>query len=180
MDEPPIATLWPMDLLATGLRVLFIGFNPSPASFERGLNYAGRNNRFYAILFHSGLTPVLHSPAESRQFLERYGFGFTNLADRPTQRADELTREEYKTGATRLRSTLRQLRPRVACYVGKGVYEAFSGRHQQVAWGFQPTVQVDGTRDFVAPSSSGLVRMTLQGQVDIYAELATFLVSTHL
>lgn len=39
-------------------------------------------------------------------------------------------------------------------------------------WGFQDEPVVEGVRDFVAPSSSGLVRMKLEEIVSIYAQLA--------
>jgi TDG/mug DNA glycosylase family protein len=160
--------------LRAGLRVIFVGFNPSITSHERGLNYAGRNNRFYRILYESGLTARLYTPEESPHLLEDYGYGFTNLVARPTKRADELTAEEYREGARILREKLKQYRPRVACYVGKGVYERYSGR-RKVQWGFQAEPVLEGVMDFVGPSSSGLVRMTLAEQVSIYAELTKFM-----
>jgi TDG/mug DNA glycosylase family protein len=160
------------DLLAPGLRVLFIGFNPSPASYAQDLNYAGRNNRFYRVLHLAGLTPVLHTPDDSREFIARYRFGFTNLSPRPTARADQISEAEYAAGRERVLRVLRQLRPRIACYVGKGVYERVARRRSGVAWGWQPTDVVDGVLDFVAPSTSGLVRMSLAEQVAIYRKLA--------
>lgn len=158
--------------LRPGLRIVFIGFNPSLTSHERGFNYAGRNNRFYRILYESGLTNRLYRPEESPDLLDAYGYGFTNIVARPTKRADEITREEYRQGRVILQDKLATYRPGVACYVGKGVYAEFSGRRKDVDWGFQASCQVNGVRDFVGPSSSGLVRMTLAEQVAIYRELA--------
>lgn len=158
--------------LTAGMRVLFIGFNPSLTSYARGFNYAGRSNRFYRILFESGLTDERHPPEESPTFLERYQYGFTNIVARPTKRADELTKAEYQAGRLVLIAKLEQYRPEIACYVGKGVYTAFAGAKRQVPWGFQRDPQVSTVRDFVAPSSSGLVRMKLAEQVAIYTELA--------
>ncbi|MCL6454500.1 MAG: mismatch-specific DNA-glycosylase [Alicyclobacillus sp.] len=158
--------------LRPGMRVLFIGFNPSLTSYARGFNYAGRNNRFYRVLYLSGLTDRLYQPEESPQLLDAYGYGFTNIVSRPTQRADEITRAEYAEGRPILRSKLELYRPKVACYVGKGVYAEFSRRRQGVPWGFQAEPQVAGVQDFVAPSTSGLVRMTLQEQVALYRPLA--------
>lgn len=83
--------------LIPGLRVLFIGFNPSLTSYERGFNYAGRNNRFYRILYETGLTERLFRPEESPELLQ-YGYGFTNIVARPTRRADEIRPEEYRKG----------------------------------------------------------------------------------
>ncbi|RIV18578.1 mismatch-specific DNA-glycosylase [Alicyclobacillaceae bacterium I2511] len=157
--------------LREDMRVLFIGFNPSLTSHARGFNYAGKNNRFYPVLFRSGLTHRLYTPEESPYLLEDYGYGFTNIVLRPTARADELAPHEYVTGRAVLRAKLEHHRPRYACYVGKGVYLRFS-RKKFAQWGFQPMNEVSGVCDFVAPSTSGLVRMRLEEQVEIYRQLA--------
>ena len=158
--------------LRTGLHIIFVGFNPSITSYERGFNYAGRNNRFYKVLFESGLTKRLYQPEESPNLLDDYGYGFTNIVMRPTKRADELTAKEYAEGRVVLREKLHQYRPQIACFVGKGVYAEFSKRRQGVSWGFQTDSIVPGVQDFVGPSTSGLVRMRLDEQVRIYEELA--------
>jgi len=158
--------------LRPALRILFIGFNPSLTSYERGFNYAGKNNRFYRVLHESGLTARLYPPEESPYLLDTHGYGFTNIVERPTKRADELTAEEYAEGRSILRDKLIQYLPHIACYVGKGVYQQFSRRHTNVSWGFQPDEVIQGVRDFVAPSTSGLVRMKLLEQTLIYKQLA--------
>jgi len=162
--------------LSPGLRVVFIGFNPSLRSYERGFNYAGRNNRFYQILYLAGLTDRLCSPEDSATFAEDYGFGFTNVVSRPTRRADEITAAEYRAGAAELRLRLRHVRPRFACYVGRGVYAAFVGRTRtQGPWGITEPAIVDGVRDFVAPATSGLVRLSIDEQVRVYRLLSAAL-----
>ncbi|MBX6354194.1 MAG: mismatch-specific DNA-glycosylase [Thermoflavifilum sp.] len=174
MTSEPLA--WRTDVLAPGLRVLFIGFNPSPASYARQANYAGRNNRFYRVLYLAGITPVLHVPEDSRRFVELYRFGFTNLSPRPTARADELTAEEMRSGAHRIRLLLRELQPHIACYVGKGVYQKVAQSTRPVPWGFREGASVvPGVLDFVGPSTSGLVRMRLDEMVDIYRALGNHL-----
>ena len=161
--------------LVPGLRILFIGFNPSLTSYECGFNYAGRNNRFYRILYEAGLTDRLFRPEESPQLLND-GYGFTNIVARPTKRADDIRPEEYRKGRQVLLEKLQQYRPYIACYVGKGVYTQFSRRKgSEVAWGLQKESCVDGVLDFVGPSSSGLVRMKLAEQVAIYRQLAELL-----
>lgn len=159
--------------LTEGLRVIFIGFNPSIRSHELGFNYSGKNNRFYTILHQSGLTERFYAPSESPNLLNDYGYGFTNIVARPTKRADELTREEYAEGRIILRAKLEQYSPKVACFVGKGVYQQFTKR-SNVLWGFQVQEFVPGVREFVGPSTSGLVRMKLAEQVTIYQELAEY------
>lgn len=152
------------------LSILFIGYNPSLRSGETGHHYANPNNRFWKILYHSGLTPRLYKPEEDGKLL-KLGYGFTNIVPRPTRAADEITKEEYEAGKLRLQALLREYRPAVACFVGKGVYVQYSGR-RRIQWGFQPDPLAAGVAEFVAPSSSGLVRMSLEDYAVIFRPLA--------
>lgn len=167
MDEIP-------DHLDHGLQIVFIGFNPSIRSGEVGHHYANPRNNFWRILHQSGLTPRLYDASEDGELL-KLGYGFTNIVARPTRGIDDITREEYNEGREWLRSKLELYRPQVACFVGKGVYTEFS-RRKKVDWGFQGDVSptVDGVREFVAPSSSGLVRMPMEEIIGIYSRLAEF------
>lgn len=160
------------DHLDFGLSIVFIGFNPSIRSGEAGHHYANPRNNFWRILHQSGLTPRLYEASEDQDLL-KLGYGFTNIVARPTRGAEDITREEYKQGRLILRDKLREYRPRIACFVGKGVYTEYSGR-SRADWGFQSESIVDGVIDFVAPSSSGLVRMKMEEIIGIYRELALF------
>lgn len=157
------------DHLAEDLKILFVGFNPSIRSSECGHHYANPNNRFWKILFEAGLTPRKYVPEEDAQLLES-GYGFTNIVERPTKAADEITREEYQKGKEILKQKIVRYRPKVVCFVGKGVYQEYSGR-KSAPWGKQTEPVVPGVIDFVAPSSSGLVRMKMAEIVDIYRRL---------
>lgn len=163
------------DHLDHGLQIVFIGFNPSIRSGEVGHHYANPRNNFWRILHQSGLTPRLYDASEDGELL-KLGYGFTNIVARPTRGIDDITREEYNEGRELLRAKLEQYRPEIACFVGKGVYTEFS-RRSKANWGFQEDVppMVDGVREFVAPSSSGLVRMPMEEIVGIYYRLAEFI-----
>lgn len=161
------------DHIRPGLLVLFIGFNPSIRSGETGHHYANPNNRFWKIIHDAGLTPRRFAPEEDSELLE-LGYGFTNIVPRPTKTAAEITKEEYSLGRVELKRKLERFRPQVACYVGKGVYEQFSGR-KSVEWGEQPESMVAGVTDFVAPSTSGLVRMRTDEMADIFRRLTELL-----
>ncbi|HQA08264.1 MAG TPA: G/U mismatch-specific DNA glycosylase [Syntrophomonadaceae bacterium] len=157
------------DHLRSGLKIVFVGFNPSLRSAEVGHHYANPSNRFWTILFKAGLTPRKYRPEEDHLLLEM-GYGFTNIVERPTRTAAEITREEYQRGRQELRAKIQYYQPKTVCFVGKGVYQEYSGQHQ-IPWGLQTHSIIEGTLDFVAPSSSGLVRMTLDEVVDIYRGL---------
>lgn len=157
------------DHLDYGLTIVFVGYNPSLRSGETGHHYGHPGNRFWRILHQSGLTPRLYKPSEDGELL-KLGYGFTNIVARPTRTAAEITREEYEEGRNLLYNKLAEFRPSYACFVGKGVYTEFS-RLSDVPWGLQERSVVDGVHEFVAPSSSGLVRMPLEEVVGIYTRL---------
>ncbi|MCM3001708.1 MULTISPECIES: mismatch-specific DNA-glycosylase [Paenibacillus] len=161
------------DHLDDGLSILFIGFNPSLQSGETGHHYANPRNNFYRILHRSGLTPRLYDASEDQDLL-KLGYGFTNIVARPTRGVDDIERQEYAEGREILRRKLRQYLPRIACFVGKGVYTEYS-RRSKVDWGFQPDPVIPEIHEFVAPSSSGLVRMPMEEIVGIYRRLAEFI-----
>ena len=159
--------------LKENLDLLFVGFNPSIRSGETGHHFANPNNRFWKILHESGITPRKYNAAEDYKLLD-LGYGMTNIVARPTKAADEITREEYKEGRAELINKISELKPKVVCFVGKGVYQEYS-RKKKLPWGIQEESVVPGTIDFVAPSSSGLVRMKIDEIIQIYAEIPKLL-----
>lgn len=161
------------DHLRENLDVIFVGFNPSIRSSEIGHHYANPNNRFWRILFESGITPRKYETTEDYKLLE-LGFGMTNIVARPTKAADEITKEEYLEGKQELKLKIETYQPKIVCFVGKGVYQQYSGK-KELPWGKQEESIVSGTIDFVAPSSSGLVRMKMDEVVGIYKEIPELL-----
>jgi double-stranded uracil-DNA glycosylase len=161
------------DHLKENLKLLFVGFNPSIRSSELGHHYANPNNRFWKILYLAGITPRKYEAFEDEKLLD-IGFGFTNIVARPTKAADEITKEEYKEGKGILKLKIEMYKPKVICFVGKGVYQEYSGQ-KNVPWGKQETPVVPDTIDYVAPSSSGLVRMKLEEITHIYRGIIDYI-----
>lgn len=157
------------DHLRKYLDVVFVGYNPSLKSAETGHHYANLRNRFWTVLYESGLTPRKYSPYEDFKLLD-LGYGFTNIVARPTRSVSEITKAEYEEGRIRLREKLEWYKPKIVCFVGKGVYEQYS-RKRRISWGKQENSMIDGIIDFVAPSTSGLVRMKTEEIIEIYKEL---------
>lgn len=155
------------------LKILFVGFNPSIRSSQTGYHYANPTNRFWKILHQAELTPRKFLPEENSKLLE-LGFGLTNIVARPTKEAAEITNEEYRIGAEKLRRKILRLQPAAVCFVGKGVYQQYS-KKRIVPWGEQKDPVIPGIAEFVAPSSSGLVRMKLAEIVEIYKGLQQYL-----
>ncbi len=158
------------DVLDYDLKIVFVGFNPSIRSSKTGHNFANPRNRFWKILHQSGLTDRMYTPGEDRILLDKFGYGFTNIVERPTKEAAEITNKEYKVGKEKLVKKLNRYQAEVVCFVGKGVYNQYSGR-RKVGWGLQDDPVGSGMKEFVAPSSSGLVRIKLEEIVRIYKQL---------
>jgi TDG/mug DNA glycosylase family protein len=107
--------------------VLFCGINPSLMSAERGHHFARPGNRFWPALHGSGFTPRLLSPDEDGT-LPEYGLGITNLVDRPTRAAVELSAEELKAGAGALALLAQRYEPAVIAVVGLSAWRIVHGR----------------------------------------------------
>jgi len=141
------------DVIAPGLTVLFCGINPGLYSAATGHHFARPGNRFWPALHRSGFTPRQLRPSEQDLLLD-YGLGITNIVPRATARADELTLDELRAGATRLTTLATENRPRFVAIVGISAYR--TGFHRPHATiGDQPEPIAD-SRLWVLPNPSGL------------------------
>jgi len=161
------------DLLGPGIRLLFVGYNPSVRAARLGHYYAGRNNRFWELLAAGGLTPRRLAFAEDA-LLPGLGIGITDLAKRPTRAAHDVTAAEFRAGAARVRTLVERLRPEVVAYNGKGVYLRAAGV-ARAPWGLQESSLVPGVADFVLPSPSGLARIPFAEKARWYTALRRLL-----
>ena len=85
------------DVLGPGLRVLFCGINPGLYSAAIGHHFGRPGNRFWPVLHLAGFTERQLSPFEDAELL-RYGCGITNVVDRASATAAELSAAELKAG----------------------------------------------------------------------------------
>lgn len=157
------------DIIKPNLNILFVGFNPGLRSAETGQHFAGHSNRFWKLLAESGLTSIQLRPAQANELL-CYGYGITNIVDRPSRTAAEITKQEFQAGKILLRNKLALYRPRIACYAGIGVYREIDGA-KEIFCGMQNSSSVPGIIDFVVPSPSGLNRISFGEQLVWYQQL---------
>jgi TDG/mug DNA glycosylase family protein len=141
------------DIVAPGLRVLFVGINPGLRSAEVGHHFARPGNRFYPALHAAGFTPRVLDPSEDAT-LPQYGVGITNLAPRPSRDASELTPEELRAGAAKLEALVRTYEPRLVAVLGLTAYRTAFGR-RKAGMGLQPET-IGGRPVLVLPNPSGL------------------------
>jgi TDG/mug DNA glycosylase family protein len=140
-------------VIAPDLRVLFCGINPGLYSAATGNHFARPGNRFWPALHAAGFTPRLLSPWEKSLLLEA-GYGLTNLVNRATAAADELSPGEFVTGGEKLARKIRRYRPHTVAFLGLGAYRHAFGR-PKATLGQQPET-LEGATVWVLPSPSGL------------------------
>ncbi|HEX2866331.1 MAG TPA: G/U mismatch-specific DNA glycosylase [Ignavibacteriales bacterium] len=141
------------DIIAPGLKVLFCGINPGLYTAAVGHHFARPGNRFWPVLHLSGFTGRLLSPFEENELLQ-YGYGITNVVERATAAADELSREEYIEGGKRLGEKILKYKPEYIAILGVGAYRT-AFRRPDAALGLQME-KVGETSLWVLPSPSGL------------------------
>jgi TDG/mug DNA glycosylase family protein len=142
------------DRIRPGVRILFVGINPGIRSSLTGHHFAGFSNRFWKLLYESGLVPERIGYQDDVR-LPDWGYGITNIVPRPTPGIDTLRSEEYIEGRRRLRRKISRYRPEIVAAVGVTVFRAlFPERRGPVALGRQPE-QLGASALFVLPNPSG-------------------------
>lgn len=157
------------DLITENLKVIFCGINPGLKSALDGHHFSGRSNRFWRVLHQAGFTPYEIAPANDKSIVE-FGYGLTTAVERPTVRADELTKDEFNNSIETFRTKMTLYHPRYIAFLGKPAYCAFSNK-KQVLWGAQAETFCDA-KVWVLPNPSGLNRgFTLNDLIDHYKQL---------
>lgn len=147
------------DLAGPGLRLVFVGINPSLWTAGTQTHFSHPGNRFYPALRLAGIIDRDLDRAggmteDDRDYFLRRGLGVTNLVNRATIRADELDGVELRAGSDRLRAFVRAHRPAVVAVAGITAYRTAFG-HPRARSGEQPE-PLEGARLWVVPNPSGL------------------------
>lgn len=141
------------DVIAPNLKLLFCGINPGLYTAAIGHHFGRPGNRFWPALFAGGFTERLLSPYEERELL-RSGYGITNLVERATNLADELTQAELVAGGARLVKKLQRYKPKMVAVLGVTSYRiAFAQRHASVG---PQSESLAGVTTWLLPNPSGL------------------------
>ena len=150
------------DRIAPGLRVLFVGINPGVRSAVTGHHFAGFSNRFWKLLFESGLVPEAIGHQDDGR-LPEFGYGITNLIARPSPGINDLRPIEYVEGWKALERKIRKYRPQLVALIGVTLYRAILPllgsprplpKNYPVELGAQ-SERIHGARIFVLPNPSG-------------------------
>ena len=141
------------DIVAPGLNVIFCGINPSVYSVVVGHHFARPGNRFWKALHAGGFTNRLLLPSQDGELLS-FGCGITNVVERATVGAAELSRAELTEGGLKLQAQIRHFAPRWLAVLGIGAYRTAFDEPKAVL-GLQART-IRPTRLWVLPNPSGL------------------------
>ena len=94
------------------LKILFVGINPGLRSTQLGHHYAGHSNRFWKLFNEAKYIDTPLSYHDDWR-LPKWGYGLTNIVDRPTAKIQELTDQDYLNGRTRLLTKVEHYRPKI-------------------------------------------------------------------
>jgi TDG/mug DNA glycosylase family protein len=141
------------DVVSEATNLLLVGVNPSLWSGWSGYHFANPSNRLWPVLHQADLTPRRLHPSEVSDLLAA-GIGITNLVNRATARADELSAEELVAGVPRLEALAARWQPRYVAVLGLGAYRTAFGRPRAQV-GRQPET-IAGCPLWLLPNQSGL------------------------
>ncbi len=149
-DLPPLK-----DRIQPGVRVLFVGINPGVRSALTGHHFAGFSNRFWKLLYESGLAPEKVSYLDDDR-LPSWGLGITNLVPRPTPGVGDLAPAEYLAGRAALERKIRRYKPSIVVLIGVSLARALlpSAARGQLEPGLHEE-HLAGAPVFVLPNPSG-------------------------
>ncbi|MGV8916542.1 MAG: G/U mismatch-specific DNA glycosylase [Pseudomonas sp.] len=157
------------DIITEQLSVVFCGINPGMLATAQGHHFAGRGNRFWRTLHLAGFTPEQLRP-EQDQTLVQYQCGLTAVVDRPTARADQLSKQEFIAAAADFEQKIVRYAPRFVAFLGKAAYGELSGQ-REVTWGRQAKT-FGGAVVWVLPNPSGRnLAFSLEALVGAYRKL---------
>ena len=141
------------DVLAPGLKVVFVGTAAGTVSARAGAYYAGPGNRFWPTLHEIGLTPHVIEPEHFMMALE-YGIGLTDLAKHTAGADSSLRVQDFDTHA--LRWKIKRAAPLAVAFNGKRAANEFYGR-RNIEVG-RLNVPLGNSAVFVLPSTSTMAK----------------------
>ena len=128
-------------------KILFVGINPHPGSFKRGVPFSN-NKLFWYLLSEAGLIKDKRDELRDNKTLRQiyrekfnamYGLGFVNIINRPTRDITGIEKQEELPGRKKILRIIKTEMPRVVCFIGKVAYEKYTGL-KQFTFGWQKNI----------------------------------------
>jgi TDG/mug DNA glycosylase family protein len=142
------------DILIPNPRILFVGINPSLRSAEVGHHFASPGNPFWKLLYAAKLVPEPLTCEQDERLVE-FGLALTNLCQRPTRSAAELSTQEMARGRKLLAPKIARVNPQIVAFVGISIYRHFFKIAARDGAGAKPE-KIGAAQVFALPNPSGL------------------------
>lgn len=158
------------DILEADLDIIFIGINPGNYSAKAGHYYAHPANRFWPMLYQSGLVPIPLLPIDDWK-CPRFGIGMSDLVKKISSGSHALSPTELKTGADIVRNKIFYYRPKFVCLNGLIVCKALFGHRKDSGL---TQNQIGPSKVFSIPSTSPRnASYSTEQLLDLFKELNT-------
>ena len=136
------------------MNVVFVGTAKGVSSARKGFYYAGPGNKFYSVLYNTGLTSRKINPEECYE-LASYKIGLTDLVPNKAGNDTELEEEDFDIESFHLK--ILKFKPKIVAFNGKlaaSYFFGLRGKTKDINFGLQ-NIKVLDTLFFVLPSTSG-------------------------
>lgn len=134
---------------------MFVGINPGTRSAAVGHHFAGASNRFWKLLFESGLVDTPLTYREDWR-LPEWRLGLTNIIGRSSAGIDNLNPAEYQAGLAALERKVRRYQPRTVAFLGVTIYRMLFPHLCESQVGLGPTkARLAETPVFLLANPSG-------------------------
>ena len=149
-------------------KILFIGINPHPGSFNRAIPFSN-NKMFWYLLSSAGLINESREELKDdsnllkiykEKFNKVYKLGLVNIIDRPTVDITFIKKGEEVKGRRNINRIIKSQKPKVVCFIGKVSYEKYIGS-KKVDFGWQENIY---------ESKAHVMHFPLRGRADIRIE----------
>jgi double-stranded uracil-DNA glycosylase len=119
-------------------KVLFVGINPHPGSYRRGVPFSN-NKMFWYLLSRAEFLDESETDLKrdetlkylyDKEFIPKYALNFVNLVDRPTVDVTGVKKGEEQAGVRRALRIIRTRKPKVVCFIGKVAFNKFRGSRE--------------------------------------------------
>ncbi|MCA4809600.1 MULTISPECIES: mismatch-specific DNA-glycosylase [Empedobacter] len=145
------------DLLKENLDIVFCGTAVGNKSAKVNAYYAGNGNQFYSALKTIGLTNELVEPQNYKTLLD-YKIGLTDLIKTDFGNDNEIDQSTYDVKGFLEKINL--YKPKLVVFNGKEAGRVFLNKTKtsQVNFGLIEDLELNQTKFFIAPSTSGSAR----------------------
>jgi TDG/mug DNA glycosylase family protein len=140
------------DVLQDGLQIVLCGTAVGTASAIAGAYYAHKQNKFWKILYETGLTPQLLQPHQYRELL-RHRIGLTDFVKTHSGMDHQIPISELaEISRARLGAAIATFRPQFLAFTSKNAGQRFLGGKRDYG---EQTERIADTQIWILPSTSG-------------------------